>query len=302
MYEFLATAIRDAAPLLWVALGGLLAYRVGVFNLGLEGLMAIAAFTAVAAAKATGSIALTLLITAAVTVAVSIVYWLCITILKGDVIIVGIGLSTVGLALTVFMLNVFYGSQATANAPVALPEPIPSTVRGGPMQIMAGMSILVWILPVVALIVWVVLRRTQAGLVMNAVGEFPFAARSAGQSPTVVRFWAIAAGGVLIAMGGAELSLGGLDSFSQDMTAGRGFLAFSALIFGGGTVWGVVGACAFFGVANALGILAQVQGWSLPTEFLLAIPYILTILAVTVAAYIAKRAGGNIATFAELRD
>jgi simple sugar transport system permease protein len=86
------------------------------------------------------------------------------------------------------------------------------------------------------------------------------------------------------------------------MTAGRGFLAFSAIIFGGGTVWGVVGACMFFGVANALGILAQIQGWNLPTEFLLALPYVLTIFAVTAAAYVAKRTNGSLVSFAELRD
>jgi simple sugar transport system permease protein len=302
MYEFIATAIRDASPILWVALGGLIAYRVGVFNLGLEGLMAIGAFTAVAAARATGNITLALVITVLVTVAVSAFYWVCITIFKGDVIIVGIGLSTVGLAVTVFMLNVLYGSQAAASSPVALPDPIPAGTDAGPISFMSGMSILVWILPVVAILVFIVLRRTQAGLVMEAVGEFPFAARSAGASPNRIRLYALLAGGVLIALGGAELSLGGLDSFSQDMTAGRGFLAFSAIIFGGGTVWGVAGACVFFGLANALGILAQVQGWTFPTEFLLALPYFLTILAVTIAAYIAKRTTGQVANFAELRD
>lgn len=299
MYEFIATAIRDAAPLLWVALGGLIAFRVGVFHLGLEGLMAIAAFTAVAAAKATGNVVLAVLLAIAVTVLVSIIYWACITIFKGDVIIVGIGLSTVGLTATVFMLSVLYGSQATATSPVTLPDPIADGADAG---VLSGMSVLVWLLPLVALGAWLMLRRSRAGLVMNAVGEFPFAARSAGQSPTLVRLWALIACGALVAIGGAQLSLDGLNSFSQDMTAGRGFLAFSAIIFGGGTVWGVVGACMFFGVANALGILAQIQGWNLPTQFLLALPYVLTIFAVTAAAYVAKRTNGSLVSFAELRD
>ena len=302
MYEFIATAIRDAAPLLWVALGGLIAFRVGVFNLGLEGLMAIAAFTAVAAAKATGNVFLAVVIAILVTVVVSIVYWACITVFKGDVIIVGIGLSTVGLTATVFMLNVLYGSQATATSPTTLPDPIANGTDTGIFSILGGMSVLVWLLPVVAVGVWVLLRRSRLGLMMNAVGEFPFAARSAGQSPTKLRLLALIACGTLVALGGAQLSLDGLNSFSQDMTAGRGFLAFSAIIFGGGTVWGVCGACLFFGFANALGILAQVQGWKLPTEFLLALPYVLTIVAVTIAAYIAKKTNGSAVSFAELRD
>ena len=191
MYEFIATAIRDAAPLLWVALGGLIAFRVGVFTLGLEGLMAIAAFTAVAAAKATGNVFLAVVIAILVTVAVSVVYWACITVFKGDVIIVGIGLSTVGLTGTVFMLNVLYGSQDTATSPTTLPDPISDGADAGIFSIMGGMSILVWLLPVVAFGVWVLLRRSRIGLMMNAVGEFPFAARSAGQSPTKLRLLAL---------------------------------------------------------------------------------------------------------------
>jgi general nucleoside transport system permease protein len=303
MYDFIATVLRDAGPLLWVALGGLIAFRVGIFHLGLEGLMAVSAFTSVAVSIQTGSVALGLLAAVVASVALSVLFWVTITLFKGNVIIVGLGLTTLGLALSSFLQIALFNTQGAIKSKVGLPIVVSSAESGSPLAMVSGLSVLVWILPVVTLAIWVMLKRSSFGLRLTAVGDFPFAARSAGHSPTMTRLWALMLSGALIAFGGAELALGGLNSFSQDMTAGRGFVAFTVVIFGAATVWGVAGASVFFGLATAVGITAQLQGWPVPIRFVLALPYVLTILAVAIAAYIArKRSGTDLAGFAELRD
>ncbi|WP_353987242.1 ABC transporter permease [Ruicaihuangia caeni] len=302
MFDFIATVLRDAGPLLWVALGGLIAYRVGVFHLGLEGLMAVGAFVSVAVTIGTGNVWLGLLAAVLASVALSVVFWLAIAVFKGNMIIVGLGLTTLGLALASFLQIAIFETQGAIRAPAGLPILVPSADSSSPLAMISGLPITTLLLPIVTLAMWVLLRRSSFGLRVTAVGDFPFAARSAGYSPSLTRLIALVVSGALIAVGGAELALGGLNSFSQDMTAGRGFVAFTAVIFGAAAVWGVAGACVFFGISTAIGIAAQLQGWAIPIQFVLALPYVLTIVAVAIAAFVARNRSGGLAGFAELRD
>lgn len=300
MFDFIATVLRDAGPLLWVALGGLIAFRAGVFHLGLEGLMAVSAFTSVAVAMQTQSAGLGVLSAIIVTVLLSIVFWLAISVFKGNVIIVGLGLTTLGVALSAFLQYALFNTQGAIKSSVGLPIVVQTAESSSPLAMVSGLSVLTWILPLATVVVWVLLKRSSFGLRVTAVGEFPFAARSAGHSPSVTRLIALILSGVLIALGGSELALGGLNSFSQGMTAGRGFVAFTAVIFGAALVWGVAAACVFFGISTAVGIAAQLQGWEVPIQFVLALPYVLTIIAVAIAASASRKRSGASAGFAEL--
>lgn len=302
MFEFIATVLRDAGPLLWVALGGLIAYRVGVFHLGLEGLMAVSAFVSVAVTVKTGHAVMGMLAAMLVAVVLSILLWVAIAIFKGNMIIVGLGLTTLGLGLASFLQITIFDTQGAVRAPVGLPVPMSAASSGSPAAIISGLPLTTYLLPVVTLGVWVLLRRSSLGLQITAVGDFPFSARSAGHSPARVRLVALVISGLLIGVGGSELALGGLNSFSQDMTAGRGFVAFTAVIFGAAAVWGVAGACIFFGVSTAIGVFAQLGGWPVPNQFVLALPYVLTIVAVAIAAFPYRKRVGSLAGFAELKD
>ena len=148
-------------------------------------------------------------------------------------------------------------------------------------------------------------RRARAAAMLAwlaAAGEHPYAARSVGVEPSLIRLAALVIGGALCALGGAELAAGSLQFFSQNMTAGRGFMAFAAVIFGGGNPLGATGAAFFFAIVGALGIRAQLLfGERVPPDFLLALPYIATVIGVWISG---KLRGGAkaAASFGELKD
>lgn len=162
------------------------------------------------------------------------------------------------------------------------------------------LSVLVVAMPFVVVALWVLLRRSRFGLRLAACGEHPFAARSVGVSPSRMRLAALMLGGVLCALGGAELALGSLQQFSVNMTAGRGFMAFAAVIFGAGHPFGAAAAALFFSVVESLGIKAQIAfGEALPHDLLLALPYAATVVGVWISG---RLRGVAAAGFAELRD
>jgi simple sugar transport system permease protein len=145
----------------------------------------------------------------------------------------------------------------------------------------------------------VLLRRTRFGLRLSACGEHPFAARSVGVDPARMRLIALVIGGVLCALGGAELALGRLQIFSVGMTAGRGYMAFAAVSFGAMNPIGSALAAAFFAVVEYLGIKGQLAfGNAAPPELILSLPYLATVLGV----WLSSRIRGSAATISELRE
>ena len=157
-------------------------------------------------------------------------------------------------------------------------------------------------MPFVVFGVWVLVRRTRWGLQLTACGEHPFAARSVGVNPSRMRLYALCLGGVLCALGGAELSMGSLQIFAYGMTAGRGFMAFAAVIFGAANPLGATAAAFFFAIVQALGIRAQLAlRRPVPHDLLLALPYIATVIGIWISGRL--RGGAKAATgFGELRD
>ena len=296
MDDVIIAILRSGTPLIYVTLAGVLAHRAGVWNLGLEGLMIIGACATILGIVLTGSYLLAFSISVIACVLASVLLWFVIEKLKANPIIAGLGLTGLGLGGTAFAVQAVFGSQAAISAPFGAPK------LGTTFGSFGVLSVFVIFMPVVVVLLWFILRRTRFGLRLSACGEHPFAARSVGANPARMRLFALAAGGVLCAAGGAELATGSLQIFSQNMTSGRGFMAFAAVIFGANhPLWATLAAL-FFAVAGALGIRAQlIFGDAVPQGVLQGLPYIATIFGVWLSSKL--RGGTNATTLSgELRD
>ncbi|MBL0373776.1 ABC transporter permease [Rhizobium sp. KVB221] len=296
MNDIIIAILRSGTPLIYVTLAGVIAQRAGVWNLGLEGIMIIGACATILGIMMTNSFVMAIVIAMALCVLASVLLWFVIEKLKANPIIAGLGLTGLGIGGTALAVEAIFGSQATVSAPFGVPKLGPAFGSYGVL------SIFVVAMPFVVFGMWVLLRRTRFGLQLAACGEHPFAARSVGANPARMRLIALAIGGVLCAIGGAELAGGSLQFFAQGMTSGRGFMAFAAVIFGAAHPVGATFAALFFAVVGALGIRAQLMfGDKVPHDLLQALPYLATIFGVWLSGKLrggAKAAG----TFAELKD
>jgi ABC-type uncharacterized transport system permease subunit len=286
MEDVIVAILRSATPLIYVTLAGVLAQRSGLWNLGLEGQMIAGACAAVLGVAHTGSLVIAMLLAIAVCVLMSVLLWFVIEKLKANPIIAGLGLTGLGLGGTDLAVQSIYSSQAAVTAPFGLPR------LGEGFGSFSVLSVFVLVMPIVVFGFWYLLRRTRFGLQLAACGEHPFAARSAGIDPSRMRLIALMMGGVLCAIGGAELALGTLQIFAYN---------FAAVIFGGGHPLGSAAAACFFSIVGALGIRAQlVFGDRVPADLLLALPYIATIIGIWISGYL--RGSVKVQGSAELRD
>ncbi len=300
LWQFIASTLHGTTPILLTALGGLLAFRCGIFHLGLDGFVCMAAFTALAVTKATGSVVLGLVAAMASGMVLSAAFWFVVDVMHANVIIAGLGFSGVGVAGSSYLLQVIYHTQGAVSATRGLLHPI-SGHPTGVLSALNGLSILTWCSPLVVWLVWLVVRRSPIGLRLTVVGDYPFAARSAGLSIPRTRFLALLAGGALCGLAGSELSMGNLDSFTPNLSNGIGYIAFIAVVFGAVAPVGVALASLSFGLAGAIGIEAQLQKWSVPVEIVMMLPYAFTLIAVTVAARVGRQRNSGLGAFAELR-
>jgi len=299
MNQFIATMLSSFAPLALAGLAGMIAYRSGVVHLGLEGLVLIGAFTGVAVSAGTGNVLVGTVAAVAASVAMSALFWLMIGPLKANQFIAGLGITLLGGGGTAFLLEALYGSRGAISAGTALPRPLGGT--DGPLEALGQASVLTWMTPLFVAAIWVLLRRTTYGLRLAAAGEFPFAMRAIGVEPWTLRLHALLLGGVFAGLAGVELSLGGLSSFTPNMANGRGYIAFVAVVLGAGHPLGVAAACLFFGLVDAIGVQSQLSfGGSIPSEAILALPYLLTIVAIVASARL-RRQGTSAGGFGELR-
>lgn len=296
MNEIIIAILRSGTPLIYVTLAGMIAQRAGVWNLGLEGIMIIGCCATILGIMLTNSFWLAILIAMLLCVLASALLWFVIDKLKANPIIAGLGLTGLGIGGTALAVESIFGSQATVSAPFGVPKLGPAFGAYGVL------SIFVLAMPFVVFGMWLLLRRTRFGLQLAACGEHPFAARSIGANPSRMRLVALAIGGVLCAIGGAELAGGSLQFFAQGMTSGRGFMAFAAVIFGAAHPIGSTLAALFFAVVGAIGIRAQLSfGDKVPHDLLQALPYLATIFGVWLSGKL--RGGAKAMTgFAELRD
>jgi ABC-type uncharacterized transport system permease subunit/sugar/nucleoside kinase (ribokinase family) len=290
----LAPGILLAAPILYAALGGLFTQRTGIFNIALEGFMLIAAYFSVSAAVSTGSLLWgtvagigSAILTAALMAVVVVGF-------KADEVIVGIAINVFALGLTTFLLASSQNSGRQLELPQGYPRLHLPWLTDVPVlgAVFDDRDLLVWALLPATLVVAYIFRRTGFGLRLKAVGEAPMAARAAGVRVASVRFTAILISGALSGVAGAELALGSVHLFSENMTSGRGIIAFAAVIFGAGRVGRTAVACLLFGYAQALAGLLQIRT-DFPPQFVLMVPYLLTILAIILSDVLRRGGAGD---------
>lgn len=269
--DFLAQTLRIAVPFLLAAMGGVISERAGLIGLSLEGYMLGGAFCAAAGSYATGSPWLGVLAAVIGGAALAMLYGVSAIRYRADQVVVGIAINLLAIGLTRFFLRLAFGSSS--NSP-RVPG-FESSAGGGFAALLQNP--LAWVgVALVVLTAWV-LYRTPFGLRVRAVGEHPVAAASVGVPVNRVRYLAVALSGVLAGLGGAYLALD-QHQFTDSMTAGRGFIALAATIFGRWDPMRAALACLLFAAADALQI--QLQGsQAIPSQFVEMIPYALTIIA-----------------------
>jgi simple sugar transport system permease protein len=259
----LTLTLVKATPLIYAALGGVLSERSGVVNIGLEGIMTAGAFFAVVACGATGNplIGVAAGILAGALFAAVLAF--AATRLGVDQIVAGTGLNIVALGGAACGLVLLFGQPGASREVPSLGPPGEAALIGLAFAIAAGL--------------WFALFRTPWGLRVRACGENPRAAEIAGIDALQTRFWAVVIGGAIASLGGVYLSLAELDLYSDGMTAGRGYIALAAVIFGRWNPWGALGASIFFGFFAALQYSLQRAG--IPSELMQALPYVAALVA-----------------------
>jgi len=277
----LATTLRFATPLTFAAIGGLFSERSGVVNIALEGMMLAGAFFGILAADKLGSWVLGLLVALLAGGAFAAVHAVFAIHLRADQIVGGTAINFLALGLTGYLFIDIYGDQGTPANISQIPDVhlpgLENVYFIGPA--IGQLNLMIWLSFLVIVLAYVVVFRTPLGLRIRSVGEHPRAADTVGISVYKVRYGAVILSGMLAALGGAYLSIGNVHSFNQNMTAGRGFIALAALIFGRWMPFGAFGAAMLFGFSSALA--QRLQDYSQSAGVLFnALPYVLTLIAV----------------------
>ena len=270
LVSLFGSTLRLSTPLILAALGGLYAERGGVINMALEGIMLAGAFTAATVTALTGSPWLGLLSGLAAGLLVAALHAFCCITCRADQVVTGTAINILMLGVPPLISGALF--ESTGSTPnLAQNQTLPT-------------------LPIVAALIAVpvtmfILFKTPFGLRLRAVGEVPEAAATAGVSVTWLRWQGVLLSGLLAGLGGVYLSIGQNSLYTRNMTAGRGYIALAALIFGNWLPWRVLLACLLFGFMDAVQI--RLQGTSsIPTQFIQIIPYIFTM--VVLAGFIGK--------------
>ena len=273
-----AAAIRMATPIVYASLGGIFSERVGVINIGLEGMMLASAFTGVTVSHYTGNPWLGVLAAMLMGGLIALFHAVLTVKFAGNQIVSGTGINIFAMGFTAYMSQVIWGSRGASDSvpgieDISIPLLVDIPILG---DIFGTHSPLVYLMVLVTVLSYVVLFRTPLGLRIRAVGEHPTAAETAGIDVFRIKYLCVTVSGMLAGLGGAFLSLCHLNLFARGMTGGRGFIAMAAMIFGKWMPFGAFGASLLFGLADALQMRLQALGL-LPSQIILTIPYLLTV-------------------------
>ena len=272
---FIAQILRISVPYALPALGATYSERGGVVNIALEGMILVGAFAATLGTYMTHNPLVGILCGIAAGLALALLHALATVIVKIDQIVVGIALNLFALGITKFSCQLFFHSSSNSERIVGMEEWSLPAVDGIPVVGMLLSQPFVPLTLLLTIISYFVIFKTRFGLRLRAVGEHPEAADTLGISVPRMRLAGVLISGAFSGLGGAWLALD-QHSFTDGMSAGRGFIALAALIIGKWKPQGALAACLFFGFAEA--VVIQVQGGSIPTQFIQMIPYVLTMI------------------------
>ena len=290
--------LRITAPILFATLGAVVGEKAGVSNIGLDGIMMISALFGSLTTYWSGSWLVGLTVAVLIGIVVALLMGFFAFNLKTDIILVGIAINMIGSGGTLFLVKVITDltegkAMASTTSLITRNLQIPSVqiplLKDIPIlgDILSGHCLLTYLAFLLVFLVWVLLYRTPLGLNIRSVGENPNAASSVGVSVMKIRYIAIAFGGAMAGFGGAFMSMYYAMGWSQDMVAGRGFIALAAQAMGGGEPFGSMLAALVFGFAQALGIKVSSKG--IDSNLVSPIPYLVTILGQVVFAVVARQ-------------
>ena len=290
----IASTLRVATPLILCALAGVLAERSGVIDLALEGKMLFAAFAAAAAGVALGSTTVALLVACGVAISLSWLHGFACVSHRGDQVVSGMAINIIASGLTV-VLGIAWFSQGGQTPPVGENVRLRALWPGAAAALhdipwigdilgegLLSHNALVYVTLLLVAAVWWLLYRTSLGLRLRAVGENPHVVEAAGLSPLRLRYLALTLNGTLCGLAGAYLVLAQSAAFGPNMTAGRGYMALAAMIFGHWRPFPALGACLLFGFLDTVAV--RLQGVKLPhigevpVQAIQALPYVLTVV------------------------
>lgn len=282
--DFVYMWIRVATPIIFASLGAVICTKAGVVNLGLEGIMLISALAGVLGSAFGGNLVWGVVAGLLAAVAMSAVFAYFHLVLKANNVLCGTAVNTMATGLTVFVLQLATGEKGNSSSLKSFSFPnvdIP-VIKDIPVigTILSGHNALTYFALIMVAAIWFFLYKTPTGLRMRAVGENPDAASSVGQNVVKIQFLAIVLCGIMTGLGGMYLSMGYLNMFVRDMTAGRGFISLAACSMGQATPAGALLSSMIFAFFDGLSNILQVL--KIPSEFIQMLPYLATIAGLTV--------------------
>lgn len=297
----LSTAFLAGGVLALAALGEVLAERVGVVNLGVEGLMALGAVTAIATVLARPNAPLGFLAALLVGLAFGMLYALATVLFRANQVLCGLGLTLIGTGLAATVGRVYSGRPSpVVFEPIRIPVLADIPVLGPSLFSQNALGYLTFLVLPVAL--HALMYKTRHGLNLRAVGENPAASDAVGIPVQAIRFWYVAAGSALAAGAGGFLTLAFVPSWSEGVVAGRGWIAVSLVIFAGYRPLNAVLAALLFGVVTSVGFVGQARGWPVAPALLSMLPYLGTLGFIIVPALAWRRMRGWMAAPAALGE
>lgn len=288
--EFLRASIRLTTPLLLAALGGAFMQVAGVPNIGMEGMMLIAALVGYIVSFTTGSWVMGLVFGVLAAVFVGLIYAFFVLRLKADIFAIGITLNILMAGVAAYIIRQYYDQISMLLSPDAKLFPnvsLPFLAENKVLNVLFNnYSILIPISFVLVFVTYIVFYKTPFGFTLRAAGSNPLAVSASGKSINGIRLAAFVISAAFCGLAGVHLSMGYLGMFALSLVAGRGFVALAIVLFGGGNPITVLIASLIFGMADAASLRIPTE--VIPPQFPLMLPYIITILAITLMSRFAR--------------
>lgn len=281
LVSIITRMFATATPLVIMGVGGLFGERAGIVNIGLEGNMLLGAFAAAIGSIYTGSPWIGLLCAVAVCTLVGLLHaYLCVTV-KLDHVMSGLAINVFASNITVYLLGVLFGSKGNSPIVPQLPSIDLPLLEKIPYlgSVFQNVSVITLLMPVIVVFGWLLQKKMRFGMYVVAAGSRPIAATTVGIHVAKTQYLSVLLGGFCCGLAGAFLSISYMNMFVRNMSAGKGYIAIAAILFGNYDAVGICLAGLFFGLLDSLQIALQ-GNVGIPSEFIQCLPYVLTILMV----------------------
>lgn len=284
-YQLVHASIRCSVPIIYACLACSICKQTNVFNMSVEGVMLFSCFIAAAVSYTTGSWILAVLISIAFGMAVSAFLAFGYLKLKANIVVLAISFNMLATAGTRFLMPRVFGVSGsfTSKKMMGIPSINIAAFSDNPVlkSLFSGYSLFELLCPLVVFVLWFLLYKTVWGLRLRTVGLNEMSAKTAGITPDRFKIQALLISGALGGLAGAHMSLGYVTMFSENMVCGRGFMGMAAMHFGAANPVIASLACLIFGACDALG--SRVQQVGIPSQFVLMLPYIVTVVVLVIA-------------------